>query len=265
MVDLAKPLFVVPLPLGTVTSGNEVAGKPASHLGRHKAIGLKWQSSGATNVWARGDMGTAQDIDFCAVLSANALPATTFRLRLGDDQTEVDGTADYDSGAQTFISPSITRKDGLYNSFWELPATQTKRWWRLDIGSHTGDFSGSMLILGKKVQPTKFYDFDFEFGIDDTGKVAVGAQRVWDETPGVILRTVDMALNWLTETEFEQDFRPMIEAVGTTQPVYLCFGPENSEYRQNRTYYGIFSKAPYARGKRIPRKFGGEFQFLSII
>lgn len=265
MTAIRKPFFVVPLDLGTITTTNEIAGHPATHLGRLKAKGLTWKTSGPTNAWVRGDFGSAQEVDFCAILSANALPATTFRLRLGDSDAEVNGTADYDSTALPFISPSITRADGLYHSFHELPASYTKRWWRIDIGSHTGDFEAPFVIMGKKVQPSKFYDYDFEFGIEDTGKADFTNYGVWDEEPGQILRTVDMALNWHTTAEYEDSFRPMIEAVGTTQPVYLAFGPEETTYRQARTFYGKFRKAPYARGRRIPGKFGGEYQLLSII
>jgi len=264
MTVVRKPFFVVPLNLGTITSTNEAAGHPASHLGRLKAKGLTWKTSGPTNAWARGDLGTAQEIDFCAILSANALPATTFRLRLGDSDAEVNGTADHDSTALPFISPSITRADGLYHSFYELPAAVTKRWWRIDIGSHTGDFEAAIVVLGKKIEPSRFYNTDFEFGTEDTGKAEITPYGVWDEEPGQILRTVDMTLEWLTAEEYEGDFRPMIEAVGSTQPVYLCFGPEAETYRQARTYYGKFRKPPYARGRRKPGLFGGEYQLLSI-
>ena len=265
MTTVLKPIFVKPLSLGTITTGNEVAGHPAAHLGRLKALGMTWKSSGASNLWVRGDMGTFNDVDFCAVLSANAQLATTMRLRLGDTQAEVDGAADYDSGTVPFISPSFSRRDGIYHSFLELPSVQEPRWWRLDFGSHTGDFEAAIVVLGKKVQPSKFYDRDFEYGIEDTGKADITANRIWDEEPGAILRTVDMAFNWITEAEYRADFQPLFEAVGTSQPVYCCFGPEATEYRQDRTYYGKFTKAPYARGRVKPGLYSTELRLLSII
>lgn len=258
-----RPIFVRPLALGTITAGNEAAGHPATNLGRQKAIGLTWQAS--SSIWARGDMGSAYPIDFCAVLSANAQAGTTFRLRLGDSQAEVDGSADYDSGAQAFISPSITRDDGLYHSHWELPSVQTKRWWRLDIGGHTGAFEASLLVLGQKIEPAKFYDYDQEFSISDTGRAEFTRTGVWDEEPGLILRTLDMTLNWHDEAEWEEKFRPLIERVGTTQPLYLCWDPEPTTYRQNRTYYGKFEKAPAATGRRKPNTWGGDYKVLSIV
>lgn len=262
MTDRVLPIFVKPLALGTIT-GAEDAGFPVTNLGRLKAPGMTWKSTATP--YARGNLGAARDIDFCAILSANAQAATTFRLRLGDNQTEVDGTADYDSGAQDFITPSITRDDGLYNAFWELDATYTKQWWRLDIGSHSGAFQAPFLILGKKIQPSRFYDFDTEFSTEDTGKAQFARNGVWDEDPGQVLRTLKMTLNWMTEAEWEDEMGPMLETVGTTQPVYLCFDPAETTYRQRRTYYGRFEKAPYARGRRKPGTFGGEFDLISVI
>lgn len=262
---VTQPIFVKPLDLGTVAGGNVATGYPASNVNRHKAMGLRWQSSGASDLWLRGDMGVVQDIDFCAVLSATAISSTTFRLRLGDNQTEVDGTADYDSGAQTFIDPSITREDGLYHSFWRLPSTQTKRWWRLDFGSHSGDLSAAKVILGKVIQPSRFYDYGHEAGVEDTGEASFTRHGVWDEKPGLIMRTKQFSLNWLTEAEWEGEIGPMVEALGTSGPVYCCFDATENAYRQRRTYYGKFQKAPYARGKRMPNTFGAEFQILSLI
>jgi hypothetical protein len=259
-----QPIFVKPLELGAVTAGNERAGYEAANIGRHKAAGLVWQSNGAASLYARGDFGVVRDVDFCAVLSANALSSTTFRLRLGDSQAEVDGTADYDSGAQTFISPSIMRDDGLYHSFWELPAVQTKRWWRLDIGGHAGDFAASMLVLGRKVGLAKFYERDFEMGVEDMGGAEITRHGVWDDQPGALLRTLSMTLNWMTEAEWEGAMRPLIEAIGATQPVYLCFDPASSIYRQARTYFGRLKKAPFASGKRKPGTYGIDLELISL-
>ncbi|MDO6575460.1 hypothetical protein, partial [Staphylococcus pasteuri_A] len=67
------------------------------------------------------------------------------------------------------------------------------------------------------------------------------------------------------EAEWEGQFRPMIEKVGTSQPVYCCFDPEATTYRQNRTYFGKFDKAPFATGRRKPGTFGGEYTLSSLV
>lgn len=74
-----------------------------------------------------------------------------------------------------------------------------------------------------------------------------------------------MTLNWLSEAEWENQFRPLVERLGTSQPLYFCWDPEPTAYRQARTGYGKFRKAPAATGRRKPATFGGEFQLLSLI
>lgn len=260
---IQKPFFVVPLDLGTITTTTEVAGYPATNLGRHESVGLTWQAASAP--FARGDFGSAQAVNFCSIISANAQVATTFRLRLGDSQGEVDGTADYDSGAQTFISPSITRKDGLYHSHFELPSTQTKRWWRIDIGGHSGTFAAGDLVLGQRVEVERFYNYDFEMGVEDRGTAEFTRFGGIDLSPGVKLRKIDFTLEWMTRTEFETSFRPMFEDLGQTGVVYCCFDPEASTRRQAWTYMGLFRKSPFVRGRRIPTRLASDFSILSYI
>lgn len=259
------PLFVAPLDLGTIATGNARTGYPATNLGRLTAAGLVWKSNGNSNLWVRGDMGAVQDIDFCAVLSANALATTTIRLRLGDTQGEVDGTADYDSGAVDFISPAITSANGLYHSHLELPSVQTKRWWRLDFGGHSGDLQAALVVLGRSNRMTRFPDRGHEGGIADTGDTSITRHGVWDAKPGAILRTKNFTLSWVSAAEWENGLRPLIEAAGTSHPVYCCFDPAADTLRQGRTYYGRLSKAPFARAQRKPNVFGIDFNFESLI
>lgn len=264
---IRKPIFVVPLDLGTVVTGNAVGGHSVRHLGRFKDIGLTWKTDGASNVWARGQFDAAQRIDFAAMPSANALPDTQIRLRLGTSQAEVDGgSAPYDSGAVDFISPAITRDDGLYHSHLELPSVETGvTWWRIDITGHTGDFEAAFLVLGEKAEPSRFYNHDFQDGIDDLGSLAFTAWAVPDEEDGVVLRTKEFTLGWQTKAEMEATFRPMMERLGTRGMVYLCFDPEANTYRQANTYFGTMRKPPIARGHRKPLTFSQDFQILSLI
>lgn len=268
MAVIGKPIFVKPLDLGTIATGNEVAGHDADYLNRFKDIGLTWKTSGATNVWARGQFAAARDIDFCAIIAANADSGTQVRLRLGTSQAEVDGaSAPYDSGVVDFIAtaPVVTPEDGLYHSHLELPAVETATWWRIDITGHTGDFEAAMLVLGEKVEPSRFYNYDHEYGVEDLGRVEISRFGVMDEEPGNIWRTLDFALGWQTEAEFEASFRPLVEGLGQRSVVYCCFDPTDSSYRQARTYMGLLRKPAFARGVRKPRTFLQEFSILSFI
>jgi len=264
---IALPFCVVPTPLGTVTTGNELAEKPAAHLGEFKASGLAWGSSGNSNLWVRGNFGSAKPINFVSVMAANAQSGTSIRVRLGDTQAEVDGTADYDSGLLPFISPPITRDDGLYHSHLELPSLQTEQWWRIDIGSHSGDFEASMLIMGQKLTPANFYEPGWERGVEDLGDLEISPYGVASEQPGLIFRTLSMRFGWMSEADYETMFRPLIEALGKRGVAYWCFDPASSTYRQAKSYLGWLRNAlvaTHSRNTPSGVRYQQQFDLLSM-
>lgn len=258
-----KPFFVIPTDLGTITTGNERSSRPAAHLGEFAYAGMVWQSIGETNLWVKCDLGTASPIDFVAVLAANAIPATTIRIRLGDTEAEVDGVADYDSGALPFIDPAITRDDGLYHSHHEMPALQTKRWLRIDIEGHVGDFQASMLVVGKRITPATYYESQWQRETRDLGSVTFSRNGVPAITDGAKLRGMNFSLAWLTESEMEETFSPIDELTGKTSPLYLCFDPAATVYRQRRTFFGYNEEQP-SFTKQGYNRFERAFQFLSM-
>lgn len=264
----ALPFAVIPTELGAVTSGNETAAAPASHLGEFKDMGMVWRSSGSSSLWARGDFGSAKSVDFMALLSANAQPGTTIRLRLGASQAAVDGTAGYDSGALPFIDPAISRDDGLYHSHLEIGSVQTFRWWRIDIGGHTGDFEAAVLVLGEKRQPANYYNPGWSFGIEDLGDIDFSRWGVVEEQPGLVFRTLNFRLGWLAEEDYETKFRPLVERLGKRGVALWCFDPTPSPYRQAKTYFGWMRNAVAAtHSANTPSgiRYDQEYDILSMI
>jgi hypothetical protein len=261
------PFFVVPEALGTVTSGNELATNLASYLGEHYFAGLTWKSSGASSLYARCNLGSAKAINFCGMLGANAIPATTARLRLAPSQALVDGTpggGNYDSGALTFIDPAVTDASGLYHWHHEPASSYTKQWARVDIGSHTGDFEAAMLVLGTKVSPAKFYETEWERGYEDLATVGFNRFAVPDFTDGALQRVCSFKMSWLTESEFETSILPMAARTGKSRPLFLCFDPEATTYRQARTYFGFLKESLRPR-KVAYNRFESQFDFISLI
>lgn len=263
---ISKPFFVRPLDLGTVFDSNPdpYPGHLGKHVNRPEQIGLTWKTDDSDSGRHRlsGDLGQETEIDFCAVLSANAQAGTTIRVFLTNDPTYT--TPIYDV-VEPFIDPSIVRSDGVYNSHHQLPSSVTARYWWIEIDNHTGDFEASAIVLGKKITPSRFYNFDFEMGVEDLGSVEVGRFGVVDEVPGQILRTLAFTLGWQTRDEFEESFRPMMEELGTRGIVYFCMRPDATTLRQANTYMGFMRKPGHARGIRKPETLTQEFELLSLI
>lgn len=263
---MAKHPFVVrPLDIGEPVGGNALSNRGVTHLAKLKYTGMIWQSDGNADLWVRGTFGSAQEVDFCALLAANAQAGTTIRLRLGSTQAEVDGTAPYDSTPLPFIDPSRTREDGLYHSHLEIDTPVSATWWRIDIGGHTGDFEASGLVLGKKRTASRFYNRDFEYGFEDLGGLEIARNGVVSEVPGSVLRTLLFRLAWVSEAEYFSHFEPLLSGRGARQLVYWCFDPESSEYRQDKSYLGYFGRLPFARGADKAKVFVMDFQLRALL
>jgi hypothetical protein len=257
------PFIVDPLALGTLTTGNQRAAQPAAHLSETLYRSMVWRSNGASNVWIRGNFATAQAINFVAILGANAQSGTTIRIRLGDTQAAVDGTPSYDSGTIPFIAPAVTRANGVYHSHLELPSMQTRLWWRIDIGGHTGDFEASMLVMGAKVQPARYYETNWEVGVRDLGSITFSRNGVPGFTAGAKLRSLNYKLGWLTEAEADAMMAPLDEALGKTRPFYVCFDPDATTLRQRRTFFG-FNEDQTSLSKVLFNRFERNYQILSL-
>lgn len=262
-MPIEKPIFVIPAALSGFASGNERTEALALHLGEHRSPGAVWRTNGNANIWARGQFTAAAVVSLCAVLGANAQAGTTIRLRLGTTQAHVDGSAPYDSGAVTFINPAVTRDSGLYHSHQQFtPIAAT--WWRIDIAGHSGDFEAMSLVMGEAVQTERYYDRAFEFGVDDLGDLDYSRWGVVSETDGIVMRTLNFKLSWVSEAVFETRFR-RIMALGKRGPVYICFDPEATTYRQDKTYFGRFGQPPFATQGTKARNFIMEFAIKSFI
>lgn len=266
-MTIQKPFAVIPHALGTIATGNEKANYPAAHVGQFEDAGMVWESAGNTNVFIRGDFGSPRDIDFIALLGTNATASTTFSLRLGDTQAHVDGIAPYDSSAQLIRNPAITRDDGVYHSHFDLPSMQTRRWWRIDINSHTGDFRCMAVVMGFKRQFTSFYNrLGFEFGQEDMGSVEFGRYGVAAREGGIKMRTLAMEFGWLSDSDRHNKFQPLRDAIGTTGMALWCFDPDPTVQRQDKTYFGWLRKPAFFKPSSFKQDlFGAQFDIISII
>lgn len=257
------PFVVVPHALGTL-SADQVASNPISHLGEFDSVGMTWKNLGGTPI-IRGDFGSAKPIDFVSVIHATNI--TSYRVRLGDTQAAVDGTASYDSGSISFVNPSITREDGLYSSHLELPSVQTRRWWRIDFTcSAAGE--AAFLVMGQKITPANYYSPGWGMGVEDLGEIDIGRYGIPATEEGLIFRTLNFSLGWMSETDFEGKFRPLVEKLGKRGVALWCFDPTANAYRQAKTYMGWLRNALVARHSvNTPAgiRYEQEFEILSMI
>ena len=258
------PFFVKPIPFTILGCNNQLSSNPASNLADFHYAGATWKTSGVANKWMIGDFGSAQTVDFVGNLSSNAEAAARYMFALNTTAMDGIGTgAAYSSGFLTFVSPAVTGRS-LYHSHLEIGTPQTYRYFNHYIIDQVGDFESAFLVIGKKIQPARYYDNDYERGFEDLSRFDLGRNGVPDIAYGSVLPSLKFTLSWLSEDEHENYIDPLLKACGTTEPLYVCFDPESTANRQGRTFFGRISASK--RGQR--RHFNvwqRDFEFTSLI
>lgn len=249
-----KPFIVKPLDLGTITSGNERANRPAQHLNERFFAGMVWQSNGSASLTASGEFDDTYEVDFCALLGTNATETTTINVTVGGSST----------GAQLIRDPEpLPPPSGLYHAHVEFDAPVSGSTWSISIGGHTGDFQASILVLGLKQTPSKYYETQWKVGVRDLASLSFARNGIADLTPGQKLRTLQFKLGWLNEQEMEEVWAPLDEYLGRSEPHFWCFDPEATEWRQRRTFFGWHEESPQI-GKLRYDQFERQFDILSL-
>jgi hypothetical protein len=266
-MPVLKPFAVLPLALTGITTGNAKSNRPATHLGLAQYPAMRWESTGNTNLWVRGQFSGTQAVNFVSLMATNALPGTTIRVRLGTTQAQVDGTAPYDSGTLTLITPARTEASSLYHSHLGLGSISNASWWRIDIGGHTGDFSASALIFGTRREPSNFYNRDRELGFEDLGSLEIARNGVISDTPGYVLRTLLFRLAWVSDEEYWTLWAPFGErnADGSKRLIYWCFDPDATVRRQAKTFLGYMARDIFKRGNDLGAQNTMDFSLRAIL
>ena len=100
-------------------------------------------------------------------------------------------------------------------------------------------------------------------GCVDQSTIALSRNGVPDIARGAHLRSLGFTLGWLTEAEYETGMGPLSESVGKVDPLYLCFDPDPTTYRQRRTYFGRLAETKVKR--RSVTRFEKQLDMVSMI
>jgi hypothetical protein len=207
---------------------------------------MTWKTNQPSyNAFIRGDFGSPKRVNFMSFIKAYASASVTnFRLRMGTTQAAVDGTAEYDSGVQPFVSPAIDTPDGKFTSHFEIPTVQEYRWYRIDLGNLNAFFESPALCLGEKVEFATYYNntSGFSFGYDDMSEIEWGRYGVVDSTDGIGFRTLEMQFGWLTDLERKTKLEPLLRILKKKDVAFWCFDPDATTDRDGKTYWGWLQK-----------------------
>ena len=121
-------------------------------------------------------------------------------------------------------------------------------------------------MLGKAIEPSRFYDRGYEFGFEDMGSIEWSRWGVPTVEDGLLWRTLNFKLSWLTEAEYRASFAPLAANRGKRKVAFWCFDPTANAYRQDNCYLAWFKQAPpFAQAAQKPGSYAMEFSILSLI
>lgn len=244
---MANALILEPLALtpAAVTASNTAAGFAAGNVTRDD-MGLVWRSStGAATRVLTIDLGADVPLDTIALFGLRgALPGWQLTVALATAAQGPFGGAFWDGTAGDLLAGSAMPVSGLGKALWQAPggAPASARYVRLTFsGLVTAAVEVSRVVIGKRLQLARNFQFGAAFGVRPLGSVDFSRRGALVRRPGRKLRGLGIAFNHIHRDEVEAQVQPLLERVGNDNALVIVTDPDADAQRQNRMYFGFLT------------------------
>lgn len=221
----------------TVTSGNTASGYAAANVADDR-MGLVWKSTSVAAPKLSIDLGaTPPDINWIVLFGIVPGGATLLKVRAADDSGFT--TNVYDSGNITLLAGMNYASHGYGVGWWD-GITRTQRYWELTFSAASGNVTPQVarVAMGKYLQLGKNYVVGAGYGVRSQGSVDFNRYGSLLRSRGAKMRTIGISYTYVTKDEFQNNVQPLVEALGSDEPIILCTDPAVDENRQKRCYIG---------------------------
>ncbi|MCK0533398.1 hypothetical protein [Sphingobium agri] len=240
---MSNALVVKPLPMASISASSTVSGYDASYVANDH-MGVVWKSAaGAASRTITVDMGADVVIDTALLLGCTGADAS-WTLKV-EAATAAQGSAfpagSWAGAVQTFLAGTAMPVSGRGRALWLAPASPppASRYWRFTIGGlGTGAATVGRLVLGRKIQLERNFQFGAAFGVRDLGVTDFSVNGVLLRRRGKKLRSIGISFGAVKRDEVEAKVSPLIEDVGVSEPIAIILDPDTHEQRQNRIWFG---------------------------
>lgn len=229
-VILASPVLS---DVATVTGSQSVGDMSLENL---KAMNLfrKYRTEDLT-AQINFDLGSAQEIDFAAIVCHNGTSDATVTISAGSTSA----VSDYTSGALDLL----TGTDVGYsrNSFASKFDAQTYRYWRFDFsdaGNPDSFLEIGRLYLSKSFQPSKNAIYGMSEGYKDYSKASRTVSGALSSVSRTPLKTAKWELDFATSTEMYGAAREIDRTRGNSKDVVFVPDLDDLTNFQTRFVYG---------------------------
>jgi hypothetical protein len=240
---MSNALFVKPLPFASVSASSTASGYAAGNVGNDH-MGVVWKSAaGAASRTITVDMGADVVIDTALLLGCTgATSGWTLKVEAATTaQGDTFPAGSWAGATLPFLAGSVMPVSGRGRALWLAPASPppASRYWRFTIGGLSNAAAiVARLVLGRKIQLIRNFQFGAAFGVRDLGNADFSIRGVLLRRRGVKLRSVGITFGSVHKDEVEAIVHPLIEEIGVTEPVVLITDADADDQRQNRIWFG---------------------------
>lgn len=238
---MASAWILRPLPLAAVTASATAAGYDPAYVA-NDYLGVVWRSPSVANPYLSLDLGADAAVDTALLLGCTGAAAGwALNIKAATAaQGSGFGAGSYDA-TQDFLAGSAMLPSGRGVALWApSPAPALTRYMRLTAqqGS-TSPVTVGRVAVGKRIALSRNFAFGAAFGVRDLGAVDFSPLGVLQRRYGAKLRTIGLTFSSVYKDEVEAAIQPLIEQVGTTDPIGLVVDPAPHAQRQRRIYFGF--------------------------
>ena len=240
---MSNSIVVKPLAFASVSASSTAAGYDPANIG-NDYMGVVWKSvAGAATRTITVDMGSDVVIDTALLLGCTGAD-TNWTLKV-EAATSAQGNTfpagSWAGAVLPFLAGTAMPVSGRGRALWLAPASPppASRYWRFTIaGLGTSAATVARLVLGRKIQLERNFQFGAAFGVRDFGSTDFSARGVLLRRRGVKLRSVGISYGAVRRDEVEAKVHPLLEQVGTSEPIAIILDPDADAQRQNRIWFG---------------------------
>lgn len=223
-----------------VTVGSEATDMPASNLQTMQPSEV-WRVTDTGNAYVTIDFGSATTFNVIFLGHTNADTNTTWRIRGGDTEAEVNGTADEDTGSIDLWPGSADLSDWPTTpAFKYLSSAWTERWVRIDITNiSTSYFEAGRLFIANAWQPATnmLYNTQFPSWHEDVQRVYSHGGGVYPAIRSRYLRTSFTVRS--TQADILGNAHELGITQGVSEDVLFVFDPAETVYTAHGIVHGI--------------------------
>lgn len=241
---MSNAVIVKPLPFAAISASSTAAGYDPAYVGNDH-MGVVWKSgAGVATQTLLIDLGGDVAADALLLLGCTgATGAMTLRVQAA---TAAQGpgfsSGFWDSGDMPFMAGAVMPVSNRGRAIWIAPSAggpPASRYWRVTIGGLAGLAAVvARVVLGRKIQLQRNFQFGAAFGVRDLGSVDFSARGVLLRRRGAKLRSVGVTFGSVYRDEVEAVVHPLIEEIGISEPIALVTDPDADAQRQNRIWFG---------------------------